>query len=145
MPGSHPKSLGEDDMIGRSSVKGACVCLLLVGCGRVLDLGNIHDGGAGNMGSGGMGQGGAGGLGGVAGGGNGGGGGPGSGGAAAGTGGGAAGSGGATVCSASQPFGTPVLVAGVSQAGTNDGDGRLTPDELTIVFWSDRSPGGIYI
>jgi len=126
-------------MIGRSSAKLVYVCLLLVGCGSVRDLGNIPDSGAGAMGTGGAGTGGAAaGMGGAA---------AGSGGAAVGTGGGAVGSGGATVCNASQPFGAPVLVAGLSQDGTNDGDGRLTPDELTIVFWTDRqapSPG-IYI
>jgi hypothetical protein len=148
-------------MIGRLSAKLGCVCLLLVGCGTVRDLGNLPDAGgaAGSAGAGGA-AGGAGpggaaggagaggaagsagaggaaaGMGGAA---------AGSGGAAAGTGGGVAGSGGVTVCNASQPFAPPVLVAGLSQDGTNDGDGRLTPDELTIVFWSDRTPNGIYI
>jgi hypothetical protein len=160
MPGRHPKRLVEDDMMGRLSVKTGCVCLLLVGCGSVRDLGNIHDGGAGTMGSGGTSQGGAGGstgtggaaagTGGAAAGTGGaaagtGGDAAGGGGAAAGTGGGAAGSGGATVCTASQPFGAPVLVPGVPQDGSNDGDGRLSPDERTIVFWSDRAPNGIYI
>ncbi len=57
--------------------------------------------------------------------------------------GGAGGTGGVTaVCNASQPFGAPVLVAGLSQDGTNDGDARLTADELTIFFWSDRSTSG---
>jgi hypothetical protein len=35
-----------------------------------------------------------------------------------------------------------VLVPGLSQDGTNDGDARLTADELTIFFWSDRSTAG---
>ncbi len=44
-----------------------------------------------------------------------------------------------TTCSLSTPFGTPVLVPGVNGTTGNDGTARLSPDELTIYFYSDRS------
>lgn len=79
----------------------------------------------------------------------------GTGGTLAGTGGATAGTGGATgvvdagpapdagsdapvACDVSSPFGTPVLLTGVDGMGSN-GEGRLSPDELTIYFYSDRS------
>jgi Tol biopolymer transport system component len=49
------------------------------------------------------------------------------------------GNGGSSACSLSQPFGTPVLVAGLNgQTGSDEG-ARLTPDELVVYFDSDRS------
>jgi len=47
-----------------------------------------------------------------------------------------------TTCDVSQPFGTLVLVPGVNQDSSNDTTGRLTSDELTIFFASDRSGSG---
>src|SRR5262249_27513015 len=46
-----------------------------------------------------------------------------------------------TTCDVSQPFGTPATVPGVNLDSSNDSIARLTPDELTIFFASDR-PGG---
>ena len=52
--------------------------------------------------------------------------------------GGSAGAGGAlAACDVSAAFGTPVLVAGINDTG-NNGEGRLSADELTIYFYSDR-------
>jgi Tol biopolymer transport system component len=113
-------------MIGRLSVKGGCVCLLLVGCGSVRDLGNIPDGGAGTAGSGGAGQGGATGAAGVVG--------------TGGTGGGAGGGGGAPKCRTDVIFDAPVLLDGVNSTSANSDDGaQLSPDELTVYFASSRS------
>jgi hypothetical protein len=42
-------------------------------------------------------------------------------------------------CSESTAWGTPVLLAGVNGTGDNDGEGRLSLDELTIYFFSDRA------
>ncbi len=50
----------------------------------------------------------------------------------------------ARVCDITRAFGTPVLLAGVNSDSTtvvNDDMARLSPDELTIYFTSDR-PGG---
>jgi Tol biopolymer transport system component len=48
------------------------------------------------------------------------------------------GSGALQACDITKPFGTPVLLAGINDAGTNNAEGRLSPDELTIYFYSDR-------
>lgn len=109
-----------------------------VGCGSVTAA---KDGGAGNGGSGvggsAAGTGGAsGGTGGVA-----------TGGAGTGgAGGGGGGTGGApAACDVTRPFGTPVLVAGLNGAtGTDDGTARLSADELTATFYSDRASYQIY-
>jgi Tol biopolymer transport system component len=56
----------------------------------------------------------------------------------------AGGSDAARVCDITRAFGTPVLLAGVNSDSTtvvNDDMARLSPDELTIYFTSDR-PGG---
>jgi hypothetical protein len=131
---------------------GAAV-LALVSCSNKRDLGNLPDGGsagAAGTGSGTAGQGGQ--VGGAAGtGGAGGGGAGGTTGAAGATGaagttgtagtggGGSGGNGGApAACDVTSPFGTPVLVAGVNQSGSASANARLTPDELTTFFISDR-------
>jgi hypothetical protein len=44
-------------------------------------------------------------------------------------------------CSDSTPWGTPVLLAGVNGTTSNEAEGRLSPDELTIYFMSDRAGG----
>jgi hypothetical protein len=57
--------------------------------------------------------------------------------------GGAAGSGGSggastVACDTSKPFGTPALVEGLNGTTGNDSGARLSPDELTVYFNSDR-------
>jgi len=44
------------------------------------------------------------------------------------------------VCSSdlSTPFGAPILLPGVNGAGSNESYARLSPDELTVYFTSDR-------
>ena len=44
-----------------------------------------------------------------------------------------------TICDLAKPFGTPVPVAGVTGSGVQDGDLRLSPDEKTAYFFSDRT------
>jgi Tol biopolymer transport system component len=42
------------------------------------------------------------------------------------------------MCDTSRPFGTPVLVDGINGTTGNDTGARLSPDELTVYFNSDR-------
>jgi hypothetical protein len=49
------------------------------------------------------------------------------------------GGGAATARDLSRPFGTPILVPGISGTGGDDVTGRLMPDELTIYFYSSRA------
>jgi hypothetical protein len=106
--------------------------------------GGTTDAGTGGAATGGGGGGGTGG----GGGGGGGGAGTGSGGGGAGTGGGGggAGTGGApATCDVTRPFGTPVFVASLNgPTGTDDGTARLSADELTVYFYSDRAGYQIY-
>lgn len=47
-------------------------------------------------------------------------------------------------CDPSAPFGSAVLLSGsgLNLAGVDEGTPRLSPDELTLYFWSNRTPDG---
>jgi len=48
-------------------------------------------------------------------------------------------------CDPNKAFDAPTLATGVNQLGTNDYDARLSPDELTIYFGSDRNADRLYV
>jgi Tol biopolymer transport system component len=157
----------------RLSLGAGAVLLVLVSCSNKRDLGNLPDGGSGTAGTGGNagpcdggpvmfcndgtqicnladcppGPTGTAGTGGGAGRGGAGGGAAGSGGSSGGSGGATGGSGGsggaAGACNAAHPFANPILVDGVNSTNANDHGARLSLDELSVYFHSDRGGGSI--
>jgi Tol biopolymer transport system component len=46
-------------------------------------------------------------------------------------------------CDLTKPFGAPLAIPNINTAGAAEDQGRLSPDELTIYFHSDRADGGV--